>query len=344
MSEGWLVTVVGTGERREDDLLHWRESLNEAANDTLSDGGPRTTVTWAAYLVQEPGLMFTGVRLEVRTVQGDLTFESPAGTLKVDVSDNLFQVWARPHYSALIRVEGRHECYSWISDGLPAVALRLRRIAALLTVAWDTPWIVRDGPTDRPGATWMGAAGPVSGSSYEWVDDTDVGVSLTVPAALPAWLAECDSRIAAASTRRARAVGRAILMHHEAMLLQRRHPSVALLAFVAAIETLAPGQLPRCASCSARTGSGERFRNLVDSVLPPDEASALADAYERRSRTVHDSFLYGSELMDGGRHFSIFVPDDALVFELSLVRSAQRASRAMIWSTLGLPEQPPTAP
>jgi hypothetical protein len=121
-------------------------------------------------------------------------------------------------------------------------------------------------------------------------------------------------------------------MHHEAMLLLKAHPSVALVCFTSTVETLA-----QMDARLKELGSRKRFDSVVQSVLPPQEASQLTDAYKRRSKTVHESLLHGTELEMGGMGFiSTFVADPTFDFTFRLVLTAKEASRRLLLRELGV--------
>jgi hypothetical protein len=73
------------------------------------------------------------------------------------------------------------------------------------------------------------------------------------------------------------------------MLLKADQPSMALLGFVAAIESIAVPRkaLPRCPECDMVLGSGERFRAALATVLSPEEIELVGRIYGQRSKTVH---------------------------------------------------------
>jgi hypothetical protein len=251
------------------------------------------------------------------------------------------QVAAFPPESSLIQVDGETPCWAWLGDGLAATLRRLRLITAILSLAWDTPWYLRDGPTEHIGTRWYGAAGPVSGSTYRWSETFDPSVGPLL-LDLPDWFGDIERRLDG-DQRAEGAIARALLIHHEALLCMREHPSLALLAFTSSIETLASRSDPleRCASCRAHIGSTRRFKHVVASVLPAEEAAMVVTAYDRRSRTVHDAKLHGREQIAGGwGAMSLYQPDEALRFEVGVMLNVQKASRCLLWRALDLPEPP----
>lgn len=99
----------------------------------------------------------------------------------------------------------------------------------------------------------------------------------------------------------------ALFSHYEGLQLDDEgHPSVALLCFIAAIETLAAMDvdLPECSECHQVRGSTARFRGALAQVVDDESAKKLAKAYERRSKTVHAAQLHSTE-----NAFGAFVHD-----------------------------------
>jgi hypothetical protein len=346
----WILTVggglftwtAGTGERDAGECELWEA----ATADAIAQLGQLTAVPWQAYLAQMPAaLPYMRFRLEESVVLSDNVVLLPvSGVMTTDVMTNVGQALAGPHASALIRVEGSTDCYAWHADGQTAALRRLRLLTAVISFAWDCPWFLRDGPTEHLGASWAGAPGPVSGLYYGWSDSTE-SVRAPPAALVPPWVADVDASLAVEAQRDS-PLHRAFLMHQEGLLVMREHPSLALLSFVASIETLAAlsEKLERCKSCNVVIGSTARFKRIIATVLPDDEARYLGVAYDRRSRTVHDSRLHGRELVAGGwGEMSLYLPDKALNFEAGLVRTAQKASRALLWRALGI-DRPPTDP
>jgi hypothetical protein len=154
---------------------------------------------------------------------------------------------------------------------------RLRRLAALLSLIWDAPISLRDGPSDHLGAIWAGAPGPVSGQHYGWWDSDE---RFTAPYGLPDLLDSGEVALAADGR-----LAHAVLMHHEAMTLARGHPSIALVAFVSAIEAIAQisKDAPRCDCCKQIKDSTQCFRDVIAGVLPDEQAAYLTKSYEYRS-------------------------------------------------------------
>ena len=78
-----------------------------------------------------------------------------------------------------------------------------------------------------------------------------------------------------------------------------RHESFAVIGFVSVVEEIgnrSAGKLPKCVKCSAILGSGQRFRQSLERVVPLPLAEVMSKyIYDFRSRTAHSGHLHGSE-------------------------------------------------
>jgi len=335
---GLFTWTVGSGLSNAAECELWEA----ATSDAVVALGQRTAVTWRAFLAQAPAALdFMRVRLDERVVlQDGLVLIPVAGVMTTDMLTNVGGVVAGVHATALIQVDGTANCYSWHADGQTAALRRVRLLTAIVSLAWDTPWFLRDGPSDQVGMSWHGAAGPVSGFNYRWS-----AVDLTMmppPVKLPSWVADIEARLMI-DARRDSLIHRALLMHHEGLLVMREHPSLGLLAFIASVETMAAmtEKLERCPSCNVVVGSTARFKRAAASVVSEDEVHRLARIYDQRSKTVHGAHLHGREQIAGGwGEMSLYQPDQAFEFEFETLTIAQKVSRALLWRALEIQGSP----
>jgi hypothetical protein len=117
------------------------------------------------------------------------------------------------------------------------------------------------------------------------------------------------------------------------MLVEAEHPSLALVCYVASIESLAPDvdKPEPCPKCKRGPGvAAKRFRAAIRSVLPPEAAAELSKAYGPRSRTVHAAQAFGYEQTFGLSPMSLFLSDNGLAFAMGTVIAARQASRALL--------------
>jgi hypothetical protein len=342
VEEGLFAWTAGTGELDASECSLW-EGITSAALSLL---GERTAVAWRAYLAQAPAaLPYMRFRLAEAARLDGLELAPHPGVMTTDAMTVVGQVMAGPHVSSLIRVDGYTLCYAWHGDGETSTLRRLRLTSAIVSFAWDSPWYLRDGPTDRIEVTWADAPGPVSGNHYGWSTAAEGNRLEPLAVRLPSWVAKVASRLDE-EAREDSPIYRAFLMHHEGLLVMREHPSLGLLTFVSTIETLAAmtEKLERCRTCNVVTGSTARFKRAIAQVLPHSDATLLAKAYNQRSRTVHDARLHGREHIAGGwGEMSLYRSDSTSLFESGVLPSAQKASRALLWRALDI-DEPPTNP
>ena len=172
----------------------------------------------------------------------------------------------------------------------------VRRVAALVALAWREPWSVRTGPTraanraptvpesDLPPPMWYDE--PVH------VDPVDV--------ALPDWINRAWRAL-----KHDQDLAAALLSWHEGILIEAAHPSLALVAYTAAVEATAgstwgrraapPTEPVRCNSCGfVQRKTTRRFRALIEYVADVEQQRLLKGWYGFRSSTAH-----------GGRHHGV---------------------------------------
>lgn len=321
--------VAGQADNSEEEADVWRQGVVAA----LARMGSRQTVDWVAIITQAlPSDVLNGQRLSEPATVGGMEFSILDGCIADDIStvmpDVGLMVGQFVHWP--IQIEGSVTCFKWMNDGDVTTMQRLRVVTALLSLWWNRCWVLREGPRKR-GTTFAGAPGKLMGNAWQPVDSDDLRCSTGVPIAVPDWLGSAES----AFNRAGRRLRDAVLMHHEGLALRRDHPSMALVSFVATIETVAQVHKnpERCETCDNVLGSRERFERAVQPVVSPDQAEYLSKAYSMsgRSGTVHQSRLHGIETRANSMgRMSLFVPDEPLHFTYGTVAAAQEASRALL--------------
>lgn len=141
----------------------------------------------------------------------------------------------------------------------------------------------------------------------------------------------------------------AVNAYYEAMRLDHhRHPSVAYLTYVAAIEGFGMRFVDdaRCdchPACTHMKGVAEkRFRKALKTILTNREVKQLAGrAYTLRSHTGHRGSLFGSEETFGYGHMLMFRLMDDFVFDSSLLGELRHISRRVLVNALATDSTPP---
>lgn len=213
-------------------------------------------------------------------------------------------------------------------------ATLLHRLRGLLAIAWDRNWTVRGLPAPESYAlpAWIG--GP---PSPELGREAERGEQLeAVPVDIPGWMDH-----AWALLDDDRALENSVAIHLEGVALHDRHPSVALLAYVAAIESIGQSmdQPKRCPVCRQILGATSAFRQALGEVMSDDEAAALGFP-KLRGSTVHSGVLHGNEGLLGALRDWGEEEDPRHRFGYEVVGRLRRASRELIGKHLGTEDLP----
>ncbi|WP_316762443.1 hypothetical protein [Streptomyces herbicida] len=343
---GVACTVVGDSDSASaQEVEPWRRAVHAAAEAL----GRRDRVfVWEAVVSTYPrqfGLDRTGILAGPRSL-GPVAL-APGGVMMreyVPTPDRVDQGPGVRHTFPLL-ASGAVTCYAW--EPVESAAHRcLRRACALLSLATGSLWIPRTYPTRRTeDSEGLRVPAVVGASRNSHLDDA--GGDGEVPAdaetfELPGWTAGAWQLLDTD-----RELDTAVGAHYEALSLEaHRHPSLAHLAFVAAIEgfgmRLVPDAPCRCHSeCTHPKGVAQaRFRKALKTVMTQKEIKQLAsDAYPLRSFTGHRGTLFGSEHTFGYWPTSLFKPGDDSVFDLHVVGELRHASRRVLTKALstGLP-------
>ncbi|MFJ6126060.1 hypothetical protein ACIQKE_13320 [Streptomyces griseoviridis] len=329
--DGLMLALAGQGEQRQRDIAEWRTGIEAA----IARIGVRGEEQWVAILCQnQPDpYMLNGQRLSDPVTIGGLSFASLTDGIAEDarIPTSGLGISVGKFFHWPIEVRGVTSCYTWQRDGELTTLARLRRISALLSLAWDSPWLVREGPRD-PSISFAGMSSALQGHS--WRPITEVIQESSRPISVPAWIADAERTMSNVPRS-----ANALLMHQEGLTLKRDHSSMALVCFTAAVETLAQinKNSEKCPECSMVLSSRKRFEDAIRGVLDDDQAAYLIKAYPQRSRTVHQGKLHGTEMQIGsfGR-MSLFMSDEEFPFTAGTVQAAQEASRKLLLDTFGV--------
>ncbi|WP_410605016.1 hypothetical protein [Amycolatopsis sp. lyj-90] len=215
-------------------------------------------------------------------------------------------------------------------------ALKVRRICSLLSVISRDCWIVRQGPEVGEYASEMRF--PVTDPEI-MRSDSNLGPFGESPRLeVPEWLSESINRLDEDVK-----LSDALTAFHEALLLQKRHPSIALVALVTAIEaigsrTVSLTSCKTCEHCTEEFGYARRFRKTLARVLHKKEISHIGDAYNYRSRTAHDGTLFGTDRFPGTVMITSILSSDKEGDFDPIVNVLRRACRRLLILELGGPE------
>jgi hypothetical protein len=233
--------------------------------------------------------------------------------------------------SWFIGVEGQHAGYNWPIAGRRA-AFDIHRLCTLLSVAGVGPTVLREAPAPLEwGRRTVPETNPWEPMPGQLGDHPTPAIWTP-----PSWLDDAWNRVQSMPW-----LAHALSAHHEGLRAQYEHPSLALVAFIGAIEAVSNRMwiVHRCEACGGHIGIAARFRATLRVVLPPDDADFLGRAYKPRSKTVHEGHLHGGEATAGVYSIGLFSPDSALTFEWGVVYRMGRASEALLMRAVsgGLP-------
>lgn len=165
---------------------------------------------------------------------------------------------------------------------------QVRRAAMLVSLAWREPWQVRTRATSTSNLP------PTIPES----DPRPAMVTKPVerdakPSSLPEWLPLAWEQLEDDEW-----TARALLMWHEGLLVEPSHPSLALLAYTAAVEALSKSSWTARFAPILANRPTERFRSTIQLVARDVEDLTVRELvrwYSRRSAIVHDGTVFGHE-------------------------------------------------
>jgi hypothetical protein len=316
------VLIAGDGPEDDAQVTPWVQAVG-TAKARMAEQHP--VFRWAGLVGPTPSDQYPGMGLTEPATVGPLELR-PGGVRHVEYvrpstpslsGVTTFQSWP-------VIVEGTASGYNWWPAHEAAVR-DLNRLCALMTASFGRAWTVRQSPemVEGDGAQIVI---PEHGPFEQHHDTTDLAHD---DVALPNWLGGAWDM--AVSDQLA---ADALNAYYEGMLLKDIHPSIALLAFVSAIEAVGETRLPteRCKCCKQVTKNAERFRQALMLVVSEEDATALKKmAYGPRSKTVHAAKLHGREAVRGSpSRGSFFGIEPSYWFEIATVRQLERASQQLV--------------
>jgi hypothetical protein len=206
------------------------------------------------------------------------------GSWTIRPGDKMLVEYVRPEPHSLF---GTLELCSWpiIVEGQgdadlfnPEPFRQLHRLSALLALAWVEPWQVRSAPTN---AAHLPAVVPDSWPYPEALFGDHEPQTWRDPVPLPLVVIRHWTSLEERSR-----LDNAVSMWHQGILTQELHPSLALVAFTAAIDAVGQG-----------ASSRGRVREAIRTHGSPELAAVLeaGDPYGQRSATVHSGTLHHFE-------------------------------------------------
>jgi hypothetical protein len=311
---------------------------------------------WWGVVGPQPLPLMGGVIFDAHDRSRRLGKPSTIGPLRLQASEDPLVEWRRGDPRSLDVTE-KFESWPIIVQGVTSAVARheadhkasrlLHRAAVLLSLAWDEPWQERTAP-QNPAS--LAPSVPESWPPPPGWGDREPATP-RVDNELPTWLGNGWTRL-----NENPGLNMAASFWHQGLLAAPAHPSLALVAFTAAIEGLASllaesgeeiPNITRCETCRSSSGATARVRTACAFVVgDPAVTRALHRLYGRRSETAHGAQLHGIEDAAGDVFSFVYEPGDSAsgtaakltpsaensrqTFALTELMAARFASRALL--------------
>lgn len=117
----------------------------------------------------------------------------------------------------------------------------------------------------------------------------------------------------------------ALQSHHQGMMMERRFPSFAMIAYTAAIETIGARSLPN-------SKPAQQYRHALKQIRTSKQRESLVRSYDLRSRTAHAGMLHAAENVSGAFPVMGWAPkvDTSLLFRFLPLAESRQASRELL--------------
>jgi hypothetical protein len=302
------------------------EVVSEACRTASAGMGGTQEFGWTVIVSPAPESEYSGTpRLRSAGDIGEVHIESSDQPM----SEPALGAAGRPHlgssqwqWSVPMRFTGKSR--GWSHASATTVGARdLAILCSMLTVAWNVCIVPR---TSLLPNELGGASVPPSLFPGEW----SAGLE-TYPfndLELPVW-----RNTAWALVQKKPWLGHSLVAFREGLRAESNHPSLALVALMASIESIAARLFTtaKCATCETRLNVSAGFRAAVALALDdPEDIALVQRAYgPRRSKTVHEGRLHSHEFLEGAWFGGGWGGDAELDFRRLLWR-ARKAARALL--------------
>jgi hypothetical protein len=319
-TRGAQALLVGQGEIDGEHRELWLDAVRTATDRVGSD---HHEFHWFTLITSEPVL---GQERQVLQEGGQV------GGLHIRPSGVIY--WEDKPYKVSLDGVSVTSCMPVIVEGDDrgfnfdsASTVASRRVACLcsiLSVMLDSRWTIKQSPHNRKVRvpTIGPRTSPPEHPEQMMAHDT---------VSLPDGLAEAWDRVG-----HDQVLANALAVYQQGLDVCEDHPSLALVAFVAAVEGVGARyeELVRCEKCGAQIGARRRFTAALSVIRSKADAAPLIAAYGPRSETVHEGVLHGSEAAAGAFSFGITQVDPILEFESGLVEDLRDAARDVLYLAL----------
>ncbi|MFF9733685.1 hypothetical protein ACF1GX_30200 [Streptomyces albidoflavus] len=329
------VSACGIEQADENLISGFRAALTSAAEEIRK---PARAKKWSAIIGEAPSL-FQGNPHHISKklpLDGVKLSSTERHFWQPGVSDSPSVSSFSLHSSIPILVRGTSIGHDWTHTAQRDAAETLTVLVAFLSVIWNIHVDVEEGPTPLEfGERQLPDRHP-------WVQGIDLGPlteSSTVENfEIPEWIND-----AWLLTKRTAKIKSSVTMYLEGLRVEDRHPSLALIAYVTAVESISLMlfEKKRCKECSNHLDVGLKFLEALKLVTAGSDLETLRLIYGDRSKTVHQGRLHGTELALGALSFGMLSNDPATSFKLNNVRIMKGAARKLLLKAMRgqLPER-----
>jgi hypothetical protein len=197
---------------------------------------------------------------------------------------------AAPYWAS--KIQGEFTATDWSDSQSVIAATQARLVASLISLSYD------------PGIQLVTHPSPDAEATYARFEERTLqqppgSMSGAVSVIENSW-----EKLEGGKPEKRELLRGALLMFHEGLLLRDEHPSMALVAFVAAIEAV--GQIenppdPPCSQCGFKKGAHRAFKSALKRAGFEGQWLRVADKTygDFRSPTVHSAVLHGYEVTSG---------------------------------------------
>ncbi|MGY1502949.1 hypothetical protein ACW4TU_41345 [Streptomyces sp. QTS52] len=291
-------TISGTAGDGQDEheVAIWDDVITKASSDA---GRSSHSFPWVAVIGQTPGIIRDNNPILLdRAVKLDGLRISPGAKQLREarpVPGSLID-W-QPWVSNPITVHGKTQGYDWW-DARERASQELNRLVGLLSVAWKTCMDIREVPFPLEFGTFE------LPDAIPWIADPIFPTGQASPPTgrerpLPDWF-----NTAWMLAKKRKKISSAVSMYAEGLRLRQDHPSLGLVAFVSAIETI----YLELSGQDQNDALADSFKNALKLAVGSETAAQMSAAYARRCSTLHSGRLHGSEFIPGAHLIDLSNP------------------------------------
>ena len=317
-----LVALAATRPITENDKKIWADSIDNAV-EKLGEENPM--FEWSAALGQANDPTTQKYSLKEKFTLHGLTLRS-GGRQYMDSVPSKPPSFMTSSFNLSwpVIVEGKSTGYDWMVAGRQA-GVDVYKTAALLSLAWNSTWYLLDGPRPVPHGTLRIPTKNAFGQQSPHL------LQQRKQKVMPKWTDRAWTII------NDDAISDAVSAYYQGLLLEDKHPSFALIAFITSVEIIGKKIIgKKCSCCGGRPSPNQAFRKGVDEVISDTrKAKEFYQLYESRSDTAHEGKLHASE--DTLGHFpfpSLFKQDSKATFVFTDLYKVKMLSRKLLLRSL----------